>query len=351
MNPAGMPPARRIAPLVVLVAALHGWLLTMQPEALVSPSARTVPAFATRQVAVPEPPAPPPAPPRPQAQPRPSAERPPAAEPPQAAATPQAHPAAPVTSEVPARVPPRVVPPSDLRYSHLTPPPPPAPPPEPLGAVPPHAAAIPVPVKIHYDVEVTTRGVALNGRAELHWRHDGNRYDARLEIGGALLPTRVQTSSGIVTREGLQPLRFSDKYRSEEATHFERDKGKVTFSSNRPPAELLAGAQDRLSIVLQLAAMVGGNPALYPPGTSIAIPTAGTRESETWVFTVEGEEDLRLPMGALRGLRLQRQPRKEYDTRVELWLAPQLDYAPVRLRLTYPNGDSVDQRWSSADKG
>ena len=58
-----------------------------------------------------------------------------------------------------------------------------------------------------------------------------------------------------------------------------------------------------------------------------------------------------LPGGTLRGLKLVRMPRKEYDTRVELWLAPRMDYAPVRLRLTAPNGDSVDQRWSSTDKG
>ena len=43
--------------------------------------------------------------------------------------------------------------------------------------------------------------------------------------------------------------------------------------------------------------------------------------------------------------------RKEYDQVVELWLAPRMDYAPVRLRLTNPNGDTVDQRWSSTDKG
>jgi hypothetical protein len=220
-----------------------------------------------------------------------------------------------------------------------------------VTGVPPHRAAIPVPVKMHYDVQVTLRGIPVSGQSTLHWRHDGNTYDARLEVTGALLPTRVQTSSGVVTREGLQPMRFSDKARSEEATHFDRDAGKVIFSSNRPQADLMEGAQDRLSIVLQLAAIVGGNPAYYPPGTSIAIPTAGTRESETWVFTVEGEEELDLPAGRLRGMKLQRLPRKAYDSRVELWLAPGLDYAPVRLRLTYPNGDSLDQRWTSADKG
>ena len=40
-----------------------------------------------------------------------------------------------------------------------------------------------------------------------------------------------------------------------------------------------------------------------------------------------------------------------YDQKVELWLATRMDYAPVRIRLTSPNGDTVDQRWSSTDRG
>ena len=50
-------------------------------------------------------------------------------------------------------------------------------------------------------------------------------------------------------------------------------------------------------------------------------------------------------------VRLTRAPRKEYDVKVELWLAPGAAYAPVRLRLTQPNGDWVDQQWSSTDRG
>ena len=53
----------------------------------------------------------------------------------------------------------------------------------------------------------------------------------------------------------------------------------------------------------------------------------------------------------MRALKLTRSPRKEFDQKVELWLAPGMDYVPVRLRLTQPNGDSVDQQWSSTDRG
>ncbi|HSV78949.1 MAG TPA: DUF3108 domain-containing protein, partial [Ramlibacter sp.] len=232
---------------------------------------------------------------------------------------------------------------------------------EPEPAVPPPPAAqaqgappvvaLPMPARMRYEVVASRFGVALHGEADLHWRHDGSQYEARLEVRSSLFPTRIERSTGRVTADGLAPEYYWQKGRNEQATHFQRDQGRLTFSNNSPPAPLLPGTQDRLSVVVQLATLIGGQPDRYPPGTRIVIPTTSTREAEPWVFSVEGEEELQLPGGAVRALKLQRRPRKEYDQQVELWLAPRMDYAPVRLRLTNPNGDTVDQRWSSTDKG
>ena len=103
--------------------------------------------------------------------------------------------------------------------------------------------------------------------------------------------------------------------------------------------------------LLALAIVLAGLVAyLYFVDAKKPVTEAGVEQHDK-VFTVEAEEDLSLPGGPLRGLNLQRVPRKEFDQKIELWLAPTKDYAPVRLRLTNPNGDSVDQRWSSTDKG
>ena len=45
-------------------------------------------------------------------------------------------------------------------------------------------------------------------------------------------------------------------------------------------------------------------------------------------------------------LKLARQPRRDYDQKVELWYAPALGYLPVRSRITQANGDFVDQQLS-----
>ena len=211
--------------------------------------------------------------------------------------------------------------------------------------------AVPASVRLHYLVTARRQQLLWHGQGELDWRHDGERYEAKLELSAPLLPKRTQRSSGNVTPQGLEPVRFSDKARSEQAAHFERDKGRVTFSSNRPDAALMAGAQDRLSVMLQLGAIIAGDPQKYRQSATIELQTAGTHEAEPWQFTIEGEELLELPGGAINAIKLIRHPRKEYDQRVELWLSPGMDYVPVRLRLTQPNGDWVDQQWSSTDKG
>jgi hypothetical protein len=122
------------------------------------------------------------------------------------------------------------------------------------------------------------------------------------------------------------------------------------FSSNAPQLPLLAGAQDRLSVFMQLAAMLAAAPAKFPAGAVISLQTAGTRDAQPWLFTVEGDEELVLPGGTVPTRKLLRVPQREYDSRVELWLGTGMDYVPVRLRLTQPNGDSVDHQWAWTDR-
>lgn len=208
-----------------------------------------------------------------------------------------------------------------------------------------HPAAV-----FHYHVVASAKGFELQGEGELEWKREGDTYEARLTARAPLIRAREQRSSGLVTAQGLAPVRFSDRSRSEEAAHFQREAGKVSFSNNQPDVPLEPGAQDRLSIIMQLGAILAGEPRRHPAGSTITVQTVSTHDAEPWVFTVEGDDGLKLPGGAVQATKLVRNPRREYDTKVELWLAPGQDYAPVRLRLTQPNGDWVDQQWSGTDR-
>lgn len=200
--------------------------------------------------------------------------------------------------------------------------------------------------RLIYTLKTSKFPFTLN--AELLWRNLGDSYNARLRYS-AFGQTRMQTSQGRITDGGLAPERFADKYRSEVAAHFNAEQGKISFSANTPDMPLLPGAQDRLSVLIQLGALLASDPAHFGPGTSISIQTAGPRSADVWLFTVMQTEALDLPGGSVQSVKLERQPREPYDQKVEVWLSPQLAYLPVRIRITEANGDSADQQWRSSE--
>ena len=210
------------------------------------------------------------------------------------------------------------------------------------AVAPPPPVRMPAPTRLAFDVSGQAKKFAYSARAELLWQHDGNRYEARQEISAFLVGTRTQRSVGTVTEQGLLPEKFSDKSRSEQAAHFDYAKGRVTFSANTPDAAAGPGVQDRLSLFIQLGAMLAADPGRFVPGTQITLTTVSARSADRWTFTVEGPETLDLPAGPTPALKLLRLPRKDYDQKAELWVAPGLGYLPVRIKLTQANGDFAD---------
>ncbi len=199
--------------------------------------------------------------------------------------------------------------------------------------------------KFGYDVTVLRGGQPQTGSGTLEWTTDGSQYQLRLESTAFFVPLLSRSSVGSLTADGLQPARFSDKRfnRSEKATHFQHDTGRISFSGSQNNVPLLRGAQDQLSVLMQLAGMFAGSPQLQTELGSVSVQVASTEDAETWLFTLDGEEKLQLPAGQTRTLRLVRNPRKEFDTRLEVWLAPSLGYLPVRIKQTNTtNGNSED---------
>ncbi len=363
-----MIPRRPLLLITTVVLALHALVLGGALPHWSGAPAATPLAFATRTIAAPPPPAPREA----------RADSPPAAAP-APRKKPRPRPAAPVHEAVAADAPA----PAPADMTGLGPEPalpadtageePPAPPPEaaeaplpedPAAAPPPvpgsaiaitppgtaegtgspqpPAVRIPAPARLGFDVAGQSKGFQYSARAELLWQHDGQQYQARQEISVLFLGSRAQTSVGEITPLGLQPRRFGDRSRSEQAAHFDFAQGRVTFSANTPSAAIAPGAQDRLSVFLQLSALLSAAPERFVAGTRISIPTVSARAADTWTFTVEDEETLDLPVGTLRAVQFQRLPRRDYDQKAQVWLAPELGHLPVRIRITQANGDFAE---------
>ena len=208
---------------------------------------------------------------------------------------------------------------------------------------------VPGSVRLTFLATGQARKMNYNALGELLWLlRDDRSYEARLELS-MVFRSRTIASTGRITADGLEPGRYSDKFGSERASHFDRDRQQIIFSSNAPSAPMQPGAQDELSVFIQLASMIAGEPSKHPPGSTISVQTVGPRSAEVWAFTVGNEETLHLPGGSMDALKLQRNPRKEFDQKVEIWLAPQLGYLPARILITNANGDFVDQQWKSTE--
>lgn len=207
---------------------------------------------------------------------------------------------------------------------------------------------IPPPMRLEFDAQGFVKGLHYTASAQLLWQHDGSRYQARQEVRMFLLGTRAQTSTGRITAQGLRPERFGDIARRELAAHFDYAQGRVIFSANTPQAPLRVGAQDRLSVFIQLGAMFTAQPQRFVPGTRISVPTVGPRSADRWVFAVRALETLHLPAGDMPAWKLERLPERDYDQKAELWLSPDLGYLPVRIRITQSNGDYVDLQLRSS---
>ena len=204
-----------------------------------------------------------------------------------------------------------------------------------------------------YKVTFTKNSVVNQGDAEILWNQDGERYVLNMLATYTLLIKTFnvfeQNSTGLVTPQGLRPLRFSDKRfnKSEVASHFDYSNEKITFSANKPEVPLLTGAQDRVSVIWQLAGLLAAQPTTYPLGSTFTVQTVSSSDAEPWLFTVNEPETLNLSTGPQIALRLTRNPRREFDQKIELWFATGMNYLPARFRFTETNGDYIDAVWQS----
>jgi|GEM_PF-1232398 len=219
------------------------------------------------------------------------------------------------------------------------------------AALPPPAGSLAVPepillppaVTLHYRVTSTRRGEVEQGESIFTWSPAGTRYSATWELT-LPLGARSQTSEGALQAGGLAPERYGYRRGSERAAHFDPEGRRVRFSANTPDAPWQPGMQDRLSTVLQLAALLAGAPARYPAGSSIRLPTAGATRASDDLWQVIGEETLDVNGQPIPCTHLRRDPVGQYDDGIDLWLAPSRDYLPARWLITRFNGDTVDQK-------
>jgi hypothetical protein len=211
------------------------------------------------------------------------------------------------------------------------------------------SVAVPGSLRIRYAIRGRIGILPYSANGLLQWVQDGQTYDSRMEVHLFLLGSRVQISRGRITPAGLQPLYFNDRVHNDRTVEFDYAKAMIRFSEGTPPTPLPPGAQDALSVFMQLGSLVAAAPQRYPAGTELIWPVMSIYGPDTLRFVVAGEEKLHLPGGEQTTLKLTRAATKPDEPNAELWLAPALGWLPARIRLYQDNGDFVDQLWRASE--
>jgi len=187
-----------------------------------------------------------------------------------------------------------------------------------------------------------------NQPGTIHWASDGKTYEMVVSVPLPFVGTFSYSSHGQIDAFGLAPDQYIEKrgHRAEDVSIFNRATRQIAFTRTPATLPLTDGAQDRFSMVMQLASLVRGDPDVYKPGVTRQFFVVDTDSGENWPIETIGDETIRTQQGYVTARHFMRLPRHDGDRRrIDVWLAPSLGWLPARLMQTEPNGNEFELVW------
>ena len=206
--------------------------------------------------------------------------------------------------------------------------------------------------QINYKLTGQERGLTYHASGSLKWQTQATpntpkAYESELRVKAFLVGSRVWRSVGTLTENGLAPVRYSDSWRGERAAHFEAAQKKISFSGNTPSIELQSGAQDQVSLFIQMAATVSAKN--FKLGSELNVQTATARDAVNWTLTYKSDETIEVNGNRLATQRWVCLPRGKFDSQIELWLSQAHSGMPVRIKITQVSGNFIDMEMRDAE--
>ncbi len=213
---------------------------------------------------------------------------------------------------------------------------------------------LPPSVTLFYDVRQTgVNGGTLSGSGSISWRLEDQRYRIDGDANFIVFSLIDFHSVGELDANGIAPELYSEKRfrRPQTNTHFNRERNLISFSTSENNYPRLGGEQDRASIFWQITGIARGSSEKIVAGAELPIFVAGIRDGEVWPISVTGQEEQLLGEEKIQTWHLVRLPKPgTFDQRIDIWLAPALEWYPVRLRQTEANGVVLDMRMQRLKK-
>jgi hypothetical protein len=205
--------------------------------------------------------------------------------------------------------------------------------------------SVPPSAEMQYD---TFYNGVRNQPGTIHWTSSAQNYEMIVSVPLPFVGPFVYSSHGRIDAFGLAPDQYVEKrgHRAEDIAIFNRTDKKIGFTRTPTTLPLPDGAQDRFSMVMQLASLVRGDPAVYKPGITRQFFVVDSDSGENWPVETIGDDTIRTAQGYLETRHFKRLPRHDGDMRrIDVWLAPSLGWLPARIVQTEPNGTQFELVW------
>ncbi|CAN5771820.1 hypothetical protein BH11PSE12_BH11PSE12_24310 [soil metagenome] len=217
---------------------------------------------------------------------------------------------------------------------------------------------LPPSADLHYSIQARQSHLPLSGEAFVKWQLSGTKgsqkYSVITETRAMLVGKILDASSyGTIDSFGLAPDKFVEKRygKAESVSQFDRISNTIRFTESAATYPIKGGEQDRTSATWQLVALARAMPEKFITGSEWKMLVAGRRDADPWSFKVAGKDTLRTAIGDVATVHfIKAPPPDSKDQQIELWLAPALEWYPVRLKFSDADGDFVDQTISSIKK-
>ncbi|NBW52586.1 MAG: DUF3108 domain-containing protein [Betaproteobacteria bacterium] len=199
-------------------------------------------------------------------------------------------------------------------------------------------------VVIDYDVRRSLDGSPEGAARTMYFLGENNQYSIKNEVEAKGFVSLfywnklVQTSDGIVTPEGLKPknyhYQFGSKIDNYAIFDWESKKIITTISGKTSEFDMLEGSQDMLSFMYQFM--------FEPPLTKMKIFITNGKNYKPYDYSYIGEEIIETEMDKILTMHIAKFNYNN-EERIDLWLAKDYRYLPVKIRKTEKDGSILDQ--------
>ncbi len=213
--------------------------------------------------------------------------------------------------------------------------------------VPKYKLNVPPSVELAYAVKAKQSGIPLDGDARVKWHVGSGKFELVTEMRAMLIGKIIDArSEGRIDEYGLAPTIFTEKrfHKATSVTSFDRARKTISFSGSSETYPIKGGEQDRNSAIWQLISVARAAPKNFTPGSKWSFFVVGQRDADPWTFKVIQQEKINTPLGDLNAIHIVKVTKPDAkNQQLDIWLAPSLEWYPVRLRYTGPDADFIEQ--------